>query len=295
VANVVLDRAFATLNWSPRTLRVRDATDLADLVAAGMVDMVRVKVDSAVPPVSTLARVLGGSFAVTWADGWSAQVTAYVPSTDWRADQTPPAPPINPSPPPTQRVVRQYACTADARVALTSGGGKYGAGTAAQIPVGSWQGWQNRGLFRFASIPWGDVVAVVSARVLFTTSSQVNIGFGSSPKSTVRRITANWSEGSLASPGSGNSVVWPGPATSSSGAVTEGVSGTQGARVDFDATAIARAWAPGSAGGSNQPNYGVAMYSAGESSDKYTTEFLARETGSSGSRPVLELTLDVLA
>ena len=244
--------------------------------------------------MSTVGRLLGGSLAVTWADGWSGQVVAYVPSTDWRNDQTPPTPPINPSPPPTKRVVRTYACTADARVSKTSGGANYGAGTAGQIPVGSWQGWQNRGLFAYAAIPWGDVVAVVSARVLFTTSSQVNVGFGPSPKSTVRRITAGWSEESRP-PRTGNAVVWGGPPTTSTGAVTETVSGSQGARVDFDCTAIARAWAPAAAGGSGAANYGVAMYSAGESADQYTTEFLSRETGSSGSRPVLELTLDVLA
>jgi hypothetical protein len=295
VSTVVLDRANASLDWSPRTLRVRDAGDLADLVAAGMVDVARLLVDSAVPPVSVRARVLGGSLTVTWADGWSAHAVAYVPSTDWRADQVPPAPPVNPSPPATQRVVRTYACSGDARVSLTSGGAKYGAGAAGQIPVGSWTGWQNRGLWKFAAIPWGDVVAVVSARVLLTTSSQVNVGFGSAPKSSLRRITANWSPGSASSPSASNAVVWPGPATTSSGAVTEGVSVSQGVRVDFDATAIVRAWAPGSAGGSNQPYYGVALYSAGETADKYTSEFLAQETGASGSRPVLELTLDVLA
>jgi hypothetical protein len=274
VASVIADRSNASLDWTPRTLRIRDTNDLAQLVGAGMVDMVRLNVDSAVPPMSALARLLGVSLRVTWADGWSGDVQAYVPSTDWHNDQVPPDPPINPTPPPTKQVVRTYVCIADARVSKTSGNANYGAGTAGQIPVGSWQGWQNRGLFKFAAIDWSDVVSVVSARVLFTTSSQVNVGFGSSPKSTVRRITANWSEGSLSSPGSGNSVIYPGPAVTSTGAVTEGVSGSQGARVDFACTAIAR---------------------AGETNDAYTTEFLSRETGSSGSRPVLELTLNVLA
>jgi len=294
VQSVILDRAFASMDWKPSTVRLQTVQDLTDLVGAGMVDMVRIAVDSAVPPISALGRLLGVNLIVTWADGWSAHVDAYVPSTDWRNDQVPPPviPPV--VPPTTQRVVRTYNATMDSRVSKTSGGSNYGAGTAGQIPVGSWAGWQNRGLFQFAGVPWSDVAKVVSARVLVTTSTQVNVGFGSSPKVTLRRITGTWGEGSLSSPGSGNAVVYPGPATTSTGAKSTAVTRSQSVRVGLDCTAIAQAWAPPAAGGSGAPFLGIAMYSAGETNDAYTTEFLSRETGSSGSRPQLELTLDVL-
>jgi hypothetical protein len=66
--------------------------------------------------------------------------------------------------------------------------------------------------------------------------------------------------------------------------------------VGLDVSAIARAWAPKAVeGGGAAANHGVALYSPAEDSTTYTTEFLSRETGSGGSRPVLELTLDVLA
>jgi len=296
-AGVLADRSMASIDWAPSTLRLRDAADLADLVGAGMVDMVRIAVDSASPPISVLARVLGGSLAVTWADGWSGRLAAYIPAQEWSNEQLPPepVPPIDPTPPPTVQVVRTYACTQAARVSLTSGNAKYGAGAADQIPVGSWQGWQNRGLFAFASIPWAGVVRVVSARVLATTTTQVNVGFGSAPKWTLRRITANWSEGSASSPSGSNAVVWPGPSSTSTGSVSETCPTSQQSRFATDCTAIARAWAPASAGGSGAAYRGIAAYSAGETADKYTTEVWSEDYATAASRPVLELTLEVLA
>lgn len=63
----------------------------------------------------------------------------------------------------------------------------------------------------------------------------------------------------------------------------------------LDVSAIVRAWAPTAAGGSAAKKYGIALYSPAEDSTTYATEFLSRETGTSSSRPILELVLDVLA
>jgi len=291
-AKVLADRSEASLDYAPRTLRLRDVTDLEALVTAGMVDTVRVVVESAVPPVSVAASLLGVSLVVDPESGWSGEVVAYVPASTWDDAYEPP-PVIPPEPPVTTRVTRSYACTKDSRLFRTSGGAEYGSGTEGQLPVGYWSGSKNRALLDFASIPWTDVAKVVSATLKVTTSSQVNIGFGSAPKVEARRITGSWSEGSLSSPGSGNSVVWPGPAVTTTGAKQTAVTRTEGARVSLDVSAIVRAWAPTAAGGSAATKRGIALYSAGESSGTYTTEFLSREGGTSTTDPVLELVLDV--
>ena len=294
-ANVLADRQEASLDYAPRTLRLRDAADLDALVTAGMVDVARIVVASADPPVEVAASLLGVTLRVTPESGYSGDVVAYVPASTWDDSYTPPPDPPDPEPPATVRVTRTYACTKDSRLHRTSGGAEYGSGTEGEVPVGYWQGSKNRGLFDFASIPWTGVVKVVSARLLVTTSTQVNIGFGSAPKVEARRITGSWSEGSASSPSGSNAVTWPGPAVTTSGAKQTAVTTAESNREGLDVSAIVRAWAPTAAGGSGATKRGIALYSAGESSGTYTTEFLSRETGASGSRPVLELTLDVLA
>lgn len=293
-ANVLADRAQASLDYQPRTLRLRDAQDLTDLVGAGMVDTIRVVVASAAPDVEVAATLVGMSLRVTPEDGWSADVVCYQPAAAWGDSFVPAPTPPDPEPPPTTRVTRTYAATKDSRLARTSGGANYGSGTEGQLPVGAGSGWRNRALVDFASIPWGDVVRVVSARLLVTTSSQVNVGFGSSPKVEVRRITGTWSEGSASSPSGSNAVVYPGPSTTTTGAKQSSVTRSEGARVGLDCTAIVRAWAPKAVeGGGGATKYGLALYSPGEDSTTYTTEFLSRETSGTASDPLLELTLDV--
>jgi hypothetical protein len=251
-----------------------------------MVDVVRILVDSAVPPISAVARV----WAVTWrhlGGRLAGRVVAYVPSTDWRNDQTPPVLQVCPcpSPPAGGPDLRLHP---GGLVALTPAGPRR-AGTAAQVLVGALAGW--RTVMAQRGHPWGRR-GVVSARVLFTTT-QVNIG-RISPKSTLRRIIRIGRRAACPVRGP-PMVVWPGPGTSSTGAVTEAVPGSQQTRFDIDATAIARAWAPAAAGGSGALYYGVALYSAGETNGAYTTEVWSDEYGTTASRPVLELTLDVLA
>lgn len=292
-ANVLADRRRASLDYQPRVLRLRDAADLAALVEAGMCDAVRVRVDSALPPVAVSATLLGMALRVTPEAGWSGDVVCYVPASQWEDAYVPEPIPPDPTPPPTTRVTRTYTCAKDARLALTSGGASYGSGAEGQLPVGSGSGWKNRAVLDFASIDWTGVVAVVSATLRLTTSSQVNLAFGSSPKVEARRITGSWSEGSSSSPSGSNAVVWPGPSTTTTGASQATVTRSEGARIGLSVTAIARAWAPVAAGGSGATRRGIALYSAAESDPAKATEFLSRETGSSGSRPVLELVLDI--
>jgi hypothetical protein len=293
VANVLADRLEASLDYAPRTLRLRDALDLEALVTAGMVDTVRVAVESAVPQVDVSAALLGLTLHVDPESGYSADVVAYVPASTWDDAYTPPPIPPDPTPPPTVRVTRTYACTKDSRLFRSASGGEMGSGTESDLPVGYWQGSKNRALLDFASIPWTGVVKVVSARLQMTTSSQVNVGFGDNPKVEVRRVTEAWNEGGAGSPSTGNAVTWPGPSTTTSGSSVDTAPHGQGVRFNVDVSAIVRSWAPKAAGGSATTKRGFAIFSTAESDPNRTTEIRARETGGSSDDPVLELTLDV--
>jgi hypothetical protein len=179
------------------------------------------------------------------------------------------------------------------RVALTSSGGKYGAGAETASPAGAYQGWQNRVLVGLTA-DYTDAVAVRKATLRLRTSTQDNVAFGSNPKVRVQRITAPWTEGTATTPSSSNASVWPGPAASSSGEAVASVSRAENTTVDIDITAIARSWAPASAGGSGSPNYGVRIIGYTETSDAYTTEFETDDNATSSKRPQLVLELDTI-
>jgi hypothetical protein len=289
--SVLADRSKADLTYKVGTLRPQTEAQLASLLDAGMVDIAHIAVDSVTPPVSIDARVLGLSFEANTTSGWSAHVVAYVPGTEWEDAEVPP--PIIPPVVPTQTVTRDYACTKDTRASLTSGGAKYGEGTGPTLPVGAWAGWRNRAFLDFATIDWTDVKEVVSAQIRVTTRDQDKVGFGSAPKVTVKRITGSWNEGSLSSPGSGNSTVYPGPSVTTSGQVTETIAKGENNLEPVDCTAIVRAWAPIAAGGSAQTKRGIAIFSASEDSESATTEFWSREA--SGGDPVLRLVVKIPA
>ena len=130
-----------------------------------------------------------------------------------------------------------------------------------------------------------------TATLKMQTTSQVRVGFGSGPTIEVRRITGSWSAGSSSSPSSGNAVVYPGPSTTSTGAKRANVTKSENAAVSIDITAIARAWAPSSIGGSAAAQRGVALY-PGSGSTSDTTEVWPVEKGG-GNRPQLVLELEV--
>jgi carbohydrate binding protein with CBM4/9 domain len=293
--NVLADRAGAALQYIPGIIRPQTPEQLAQLVNLGMVEIVTIIVESVTPPINIPVRVLGGRIEANTASGWSAELVTYVPAKEWEDAELPPPiePPVEP-PPQQQTVVRTYAVTKDTRAARSSGGANYGSGTEGELPVGAWSGWRNRAFIDFAAIPWGDVLSVDKAEIDLWTSSQVNIGFGSSPKVKVQRVTGAWNEGSLSSPGSGNSTVYPGPPVTSSGAVSKTISKSEGVKQTIDITAIVRAWAPTTAGGNGQKQYGIGIFSAGEDSTTYTTEFWSREHGTS-TDPVLRVTVKVPA
>jgi hypothetical protein len=191
------------------------------------------------------------------------------------------------------RVTRTTTSTKVARVALTDTGAKYGTGAELYSPAGAYQGWQNRVLIGLTA-DFSGALSVVKAVLRLRTSTQDNIEFGSNPKVRVQRLTASWSEGTATTPSSGNSVVYPGPAASSSGEASAAITRTEDRTVDIDITAIVRAWAPPAAGNSGSPNYGVRIIGYTETSATYTTEFCTDDHATTGARPQLLLTLDTI-
>jgi len=292
-ARLLEDRATASLEYLPVQIIPTLPEHLHALSAMGGVDLVRIRLDVPDPIVSADVRSLGLQLDAS-PEGWSAAVLGYVSGVEWSAGTEPPEPPIDPSPPPTQQVTRSYTSAKSSRIAKTSGGAKYGSGAEAELPVGSWTGWQNRALIEFP-ISIADAKEIVSATLRLKTSSQVNIGFGSTPKVRVNRATAAWTEGTLTSPGSGNAVVWPGPAYTSTGQAVHAVSDNEGATIDINVLAIVKAWAPTAAGGSAAANRGFVITSYTETADKYTTEFLSDDTGTAGNRPQLIIVLKIPA
>jgi hypothetical protein len=289
---ILADRAGAGLSVALGTVRPASELELDDLLAIAATGpcIVRVRDDSHPPVIDQDVSVIGASTRVTEV-GWSFDFATTIPRVEWEAvEPTPPEPPI-PPPNPWHTETRQYVATSDALLALTSGGSQYGAGAASSLPVGSWSGWQYRSLVQFPSIPWTKVRAVKTATLQLQTSTQVRVGFGSSPTIELRRITGTWSAGSASAPSSGNAVVWPGPATTTSGLVRANVTRSENAGVAIRVDAIARAWAPASAGGSGAAQRGIALY-AGSGSTADTSELWPVEKGGA-SRPTLVLELEV--
>lgn len=290
---ILADRADAGLEVAIGEVRPWTQAELAAMLALGLAgpSTVRLRDDSHGELVDLDCGVIGAKLGVT-AAGWRWELVTTIPRVEWEAvDPEPPIPPVQP-PDPYHTETRVYTATADALLALTSGGAKYGAGAANSLPVGGWSGWTYRAAVKFQTIPWTKVRAIKSATLGLRTTTQVRVGFGSSPKLEVRRATSNWSEGSSSSPSSGNSVVWPGPNTTTTGAKTSAMPTGQDAEKSIDITALVRAWAPVSAGGSGASQYGIVLREI-SGSTTYTTEVYPREAGTTSARPDLTLVVEV--
>jgi hypothetical protein len=284
--NVLNDRSGSALQYKTGTLYPRTPDELRALIELEMIDTAHIVADDIIPPLDLTARVLGGRLIADTDVGWTAEVLSYIPASEWVDQEVPPIVPPEP-PVTTHQETRYYNANKDTRAARDSNGTALGSGTEGELPVGAWSGWRNRSFIGFASIPWTKVVSVDKCILELDTSSQVNIGFGSSPKVIVARVTQSWNEGSSSSPSGSNSTKYPGPSATSTHQVTKSVTRSENAAVSIDITAIARDWMNGSA------QYGVRLISSGEDSTTYTTEFWSRENSSSGRRPRLVLTVTV--
>lgn len=286
---VLQDRVDGSLDIVPTGLLPADLVELGALVATPALAPVRVHLDE-LPLIDVEGSLLGARYVC--ARALQADVRLWLPVAGWAGLQppVPPEPPEPPTTPDTERVTLTYNATADAGIAST-GGSKWGAGARDTLPLGPWSGWTYKSLIAFAPIDWSRVVRVVSATVKLTTTTRVDVDFGSSPRITIRRCTSSWSEGSGTVYGSnGGGVVWPGPTVTSTGevSVTHGHS-AEGAVLQPKITTIVRAWAPVAVeGGGGAAQRGI-MLIATDSSD--TSEVWAREHGSA-TRATLSVVVD---
>lgn len=290
---ILADRADAGLEVAIGELRPYSVAELGELLTALQLgpSIVRLRDDEHGDPIDLDTGLIGAKVGIT-PSGWRFELVTMISRVDWEAvTPEPPEPPI-PPPDPWHTETRTYVASSDALIALTSGGAKYGAGGSNSLPIGVWQGWQYRGLLKFPSIPWTKVRALRSATLSLRTTTQIRVGFGSSPKTQIRRITTGWNAGTASSPGSnGGAVVWPGPSTTGSGAVTSSLPGGQNADKDIRVDALVRAWAPSSIGGSGATAQGLALYEASGSGSN-TSEVWPVEQGGA-ARPVLTLVVEV--
>jgi hypothetical protein len=290
-SRILADRADAGLEVTVGELRPYTESELALLLNGALAgpSVIRFRDDAHGELVDLDIALLGRAVGIT-AGGWRFRQVAMIPRAEWDQTEPPPITPPIPPPDPWHTETRTYIATSDALIALTSGGSKYGAGASSSLPVGVWSGWTYRALIAFPAIPWTKVRRIVSATLDLATSSQVRVGFGSSPTIEAKRITSSWSAGSSSSPSSGNAVVWPGPSTT--GSIRSNVTGAENATVRIRVDGLVLPWAPTSVGGILAPQYGLALY-PGSGSTADTTEFQPVEASGSASDPTLELVLEV--
>ncbi len=229
---------------------------LADAVALNLFDWCRVSTR----PADEYYQLL----AMSWrADPGSWDVGVELDRTQMSIAEPPIDPdPPNPIPPTTATVTDTFVTDRSAYVVHTTGGLDAGNGASVDMLIGRLgDGNLSRGLVRFA-MPWrGKVVRVISAKLRLEGGQTTCSAFGSSPTFQVRQITSSWSPGTYATRcafSSSNSVVYPGPNTTTTGAVTKNGPASTGSVVDIDVLAIVRSWASGAS------NYGLRLAGADE-------------------------------
>lgn len=295
---LLLDRAGAALQYETGSIYPVNELQVLNLLDVNMMDIVHLAAESVTPPFNIPVRILGGYIKVDPDSGWTFELYNYIPANEWDGiielppdiEEPPPDPEEPPVEPPpvdeTMKVTRWYNTEKDTGIGVT-GSTKAGQGADTVIAIGSWSGWKFRALIKPDDIPWADVISVDKASLEVTNSTQVTVGFGDVPKVTLRRITESWNEGSSDTMHTSNATVWPGPASTSTGAKTSGtLSRQEGATYLLDCTAIARAWFTGSV------QRGIEVRSYGEDAPKYTIEWVSSE-GADVDRPRLKLELTV--
>lgn len=176
-------------------------------------------------------------------------------------------------------------CNKDSRIA--NNGSNLGAGASNYCPVGTYSGYEYASLFGFSgfSASW---VSITSAVLHIKTSSQFYVAFGSDPDIIVRRITGSWSEGSSVGLSGSNSVVWPGPGSTSTNQATKDVTTAENTWVTITITALMQdALAAGAF-------YGLKLLAASSAASD-VTEFYAREYGSNDAYIDVTYTTNVAA
>jgi hypothetical protein len=262
-------------------------------VAARSADAVPLEVFGFVrlPGRPELYQLLGLEWTAT-PDEWTARLELDRTQSSIAAPPDPETPPVDPPKPPatTATVTETYTCDRSAYVVKTPGGLYAGNGGSVDLLTGLLgDGNLARGLVRFA-IGWnGKVRTVKSAKLRLRVGQTTCSAYGSSPRITAYRITGAWSEGTYSTRcgfASSNSVKWPGPATTSTGAASANASRSEGSLVELDVTAAVAAIAAGA------PNYGFMIRGASETNSANRVPLWSRHASSSSDRPTLVVTYE---
>jgi hypothetical protein len=131
-----------------------------------------------------------------------------------------------------------WVANKDARIA-NGPNGNVGAGASVSMPFGTYSGYEYRTLLGF-SYSFSGVTAINSAVLWVRMSNQNYVAFGSSPSCYVDLITGTWSEGSSSSLSSSNSVIYPGPTSSSTNRASKNTGSTENAWVSITVTSMLR-------------------------------------------------------
>ena len=195
------------------------------------------------------------------------------------------------------RAVSQRITADRSSLLAQSGSTDLGGGQDDHIPSGYWNGYRMRGVIGFPAVNWSGITKVNSATLELTTTSFAHVQEGSTPRIKVYRVTSSWSPNSASSSGEGGSgwstsgLVYPGPsATSVGGQESVAVPEGGGDSLSVDVTAIMRAVAPSSAGGSGAKWYGLRVTPFEESDSARNTEFYSAEASS--GKPSILLSLE---
>jgi hypothetical protein len=315
---VIADRAWASLEWTPEqawpTLAEGPA-QLARVFSAPMVANVRLRGDAVEPPISVDGRLVARGVKVS-PDGWAVDVVAYMSDAEWSAVALPQPEPPDPMPP-AQLVTRTATFDQVARI-VTDGVQKLGAGAEAAALVGTLDGVsRSQVLMSFspgAAPVLADVLELQAATLrLWTPPSLSPVGAASlwddaaadwdaaptvwagplpdatRPRIRIRRLSGGFAEGTLSTPGAGNAVVWPGPASTATGEQERDVPQGGSMPIDLDVTDVVRHWIPISGGGHGQPLYGFAVWSQNDADPSYAAA-LSTDDAPEASRPTLTIT-----
>jgi hypothetical protein len=126
---------------------------------------------------------------------------------------------------------------------LADNGSNMGAGASDFHPFGTYSGYTYRTLIGFSTPAWSTWTAITKATLYCRNSTQYYVAFGSSPSCYIDLITGSWSEGSSVGLSTGNSVVYPGPAASTTNRVSKNTGDTEQNWWSADVTAMLRqAW-----------------------------------------------------
>jgi len=169
-----------------------------------------------------------------------------------------------------------------------SGSTDLGGGADQHLPVGGlWNGYNFTAAIRFA-LDYSGMVRITAATLRLRTSTQVHVGFSSSPDFYAARCTSDWTANGSAESWGTSPTVYPGPAFTSTGKSSKRASTSESVWVEMDLLAIVRAWAPASVeGGGGAANYGIRL---NREASGDITEFLSYRASS--NRPEIVVTYD---